>query len=77
MDRVWVDKDGAQLSKNSYLSLLERGGFKFDREADLVTAAAGRIRAAIQYKQLHYDDMEPTHQVILAGVLANILYHRS
>lgn len=74
---VWVDKDGAQLSKKSYLSLLERGGFKFDRESDLVVAAAGRIKAAIRYGQLHYDDMELSHQVILAGVLTNILYHRS
>jgi hypothetical protein len=41
-----------------------------------VQAAAGRIHAAIDRGQLHFDDMEWSHQVILAGVLAAILYHR-
>lgn len=44
--------------------------------ADLVEATAGRIKAAIDRGQNHFDDMERSHQVILAGVLVAILYHR-
>jgi len=42
----------------------------------MVLAAAGRVHAAIQNGQMHFDEMERSHQVILAGVLAAILYHR-
>lgn len=76
-DNMWVNSDGTRLHRSSYLSLLEQGGFKRNGDADLVEAAAGRINAAISRKQNHFDDMEPSHQVILAGVLSIILYHRA
>ena len=56
--------------------MLEQGGFKTDGDSDLILAAAGRIKAAIERGQRHFDDMERSHQVVLAGVLAAILYHR-
>ena len=56
--------------------MIEQGGFKTGGDHDLVDAAAGRIRAAINHGQKHFDDMERGHQVIFAGVLAAILYHR-
>jgi len=73
---VWVNKDGNRLHPSDYLAMLEQGAFKADGVGELVLAAAGRIHAAIARGQSHFDDMERSHQVILAGVLAAILYHR-
>ena len=73
---VWVNAEGNRLHPSDYLAMLEQGGFKTGGDRDLVDAAAGRIRAAINHGQKHFDDMERGHQVILAGVLAAILYHR-
>lgn len=59
-----------------YAAILENGGFHDSDEENLILAAAGRIKAAINRGQLHFDDMEQSHQKILAEVLAIILYHR-
>lgn len=72
---AWVNADGSRLHPNDYLALVEQGGFKLDGVADLLEAASGRIHAAIARGQTHFDDMERSHQVVLAGVLAAILYH--
>ena len=72
----WVNQDGTRLHPSDYLALLEQGGFDNKGVRNLVLAASGRIQAAIQRGQMHFDDMERSHQVILAGVLAAILYHR-
>ncbi len=73
---IWVNAEGKRLHPTDYLAMLEQGGFKTDGDSDLVEAATERIRAAIARGQNHFDDMERSHQVILAGVLAAILYHR-
>jgi hypothetical protein len=73
---TWVNADGRRLHPSDYLALLEQGAFKKDSDADLVEAAAGRMQAAITRGQTHFDEMERSHQVIFAGVLAAILYHR-
>jgi len=65
----WVGED--------YHVILEQGGFHDINLANLKLAAAGRIKAATKRKQLHFDDMEQSHQKILAGVLAIILYHQT
>lgn len=65
----WVGAD--------YLAILEQGGFNDLDQHDLMLAAAGRIQAAIERGQLHFDDMEVSHCQMLAGVLSTILYHRS
>ncbi|MDL5054218.1 hypothetical protein QQ056_11755 [Oscillatoria laete-virens NRMC-F 0139] len=54
----------------------EQGGFKTDGDSDLVLAAAGRIKAAIDRGQTHFDDMERSHRIVLAGILAIIPCHR-
>lgn len=72
---AWVNSDGRRLHPSDYLSLLEQGAFKRTGITDLLEAASGRIHAAVSRGQSHFDDMERSHQVILAGVLAAVLYH--
>ncbi len=74
---IWINPDGSRLSPSDYIALLEQGGFNDAAQADLVKAASGRIQAAIVRGQTHFDQMEQSHQYMLAGVLAAILYHRS
>lgn len=72
----WVKANGSVLTPNNYLALLEQGGYNDISQQELIQAAAGRIQAAIHRNQLHFDKMERSHQYLLAGVLAAILYHR-
>ncbi len=65
----WVGED--------YAAILEQGGFDDIDEKNLALAAAGRIKAAIDRNQHRFDDMEPSHQKMLADVIAIILYHRT
>lgn len=73
---TWVNQDGSRLNPSDYLALLEQGGFDIQGIRNLVLAASGRVHAAIRKGQMHFDNMERSHQVILAGVLAAILYHQ-
>lgn len=59
-----------------YKAIIEQGGFSDLNEQELIKAAAGRISAAIERGQLHFDQMEDSHRSILAHVLSVILYHR-
>lgn len=72
---TWVNSDGKRLNPSDYLTLLEQGAFKNMGITDLLEAASGRVHAAISRGQSQFDDMERSHQVILAGVLAALLYH--
>lgn len=72
---TWINESGKRLDPSDYLFTLEQGGFHPEGLKDLLDAAAGRILAAIKCGQLHFDDMERGHQVILSGVLTAILYH--
>lgn len=65
----WVGED--------YAAILEQGGFNDIDEKNLILAAAGRIKAAMDRNQHHFDDMEQSHQKMLADVIAVILYHRT
>ena len=67
--RRWVGED--------YAAILEQGDFDDIDEENLILAVAGRIKAAIDRDQLHFDDMEQSHQKMLADVLAIIFYHRT
>lgn len=71
-----IYKKGNRWLGADYHWILEQGGFDDLDEADLVKAAAGRIRAAIDRGQKHFDQMEDSHRAILATVLSVILYHR-
>ena len=71
-----IKKIGKFWQGADYLSILEQGGFHDKHEQHLILASAGRIRIAINYNQLTFDDMEKAHKKILANVLSIILYHR-
>lgn len=71
-----IKKVGNRWQGHDYASILEQGGFRDVATKDLMLAASGRIRAAINRGQLHFDQMELFHQKMLADVLAIILYHR-
>lgn len=71
-----IQKVGNRWIGQDYQSILEQGGFDDFNEDNLVKAATGRIKAAIERGQNHFDDMEKSHRKILAGVLAIIVYHR-
>ena len=73
---IWVNSESKRLSPRDYIHLLSQGGFKGDGDSDLIDAAAGRIKGAIDRGQLHFDDVEQSHQAVLGGVLIVILYHR-
>jgi hypothetical protein len=75
--KTWVNADGTRLGPDDYLVLLEQGTFNDVNQTELIVAAAGRIRAAIARGQSHFDDMEESHQYLLAGVLSAVLYHRA
>jgi hypothetical protein len=72
-----IYKVGNRWVGNDYRPIIEQGGFDDLDEENLVLAAAGRIRAAIDRGQQQYDDMEESHRRMLAAVLAVILYHRT
>jgi hypothetical protein len=72
-----LNKVGGRWIGEDYHVILEQGGFHDINLANLKLAAAGRIKAAIKRGQLHFDDMEQSHQKILAYVLAIILYHQT
>jgi hypothetical protein len=60
-----------------YKVILEQGGFNDVDQSELVRAASGRVWAAIKRSQLHFDDMEQSHQQMLGAVLSIVLYHRA
>lgn len=72
-----IKKNGSQWEGAEYKLILEQGGVSDDDQQNLLIAAAGRIKVAIDYNQLNFDDMERGHQNILADILSIILYHRS
>jgi hypothetical protein len=72
-----IRKEGNRWVGADYNSIIEQGGFKDINERNLVLAAVGRIRAAIDHGQTRFDDMEESHRRMLGAVLSVILYHRT
>jgi hypothetical protein len=72
-----IEKIGNRWIGMEYQIILQDGGFFDFNEENLVQSAKGRIIAANNYDQFHYDDMENGHRKLLALVLSLILYHRS
>ena len=64
----WVGAD--------YHFILEQGGFADLTQQNLIAAAAGRVHAALDYGQSHFDEMEDGHLYMLAALLSIIIYHR-
>jgi len=72
-----IEKIGGRWIGEDYAAILEQGGFHDIDEENLVSAAAGRIVAALNRNQCRFDDMEQSHQKMLADVIAIILYRRT
>lgn len=71
-----IYKQGERWVGDDYDVILEQGGFKDINEQNLVQAATGRIKAALDRGQNHFDDMEESHKRMLAAVMTIIIYHR-
>ena len=74
---IWINRDGKRLAPDDYITTLAQGAFHDVDEQELIAAAAGRIQAALDRGQNHFDDVEESHRRIIAGVLYSILYHRA
>ena len=72
-----IRKEGARWVGEDYDWIIEQGGFDDIDQIELLNAAAGRVHAALDRGQLHFDDMEESHRRMLAAVISVILYHRS
>ncbi|MGN7439091.1 MAG: hypothetical protein ACTHOO_10670 [Alcanivorax sp.] len=59
-----------------YSYILEQGAFDDIGQRDLCLAIRGRVQAAIDRGQEHFDDMEELHQKMLAEIFVILLYHR-
>ncbi|MDX8481845.1 hypothetical protein RFN28_25770 [Mesorhizobium sp. VK24D] len=57
-----------------YAAILEQGAF--GEMSTLISAACGRVHAAIDHGQAHFDEMEDGHLVMLAALITIIIYHR-
>lgn len=71
-----IYKHGGRWVGVDYDAILEQGGFKDFNEQNLVQTATGRIKAALDRGQNHFDDMEDSHKRMLAAVMTIIIYHR-
>lgn len=69
-------KKGNRWIVADYASLLEQAASADLHEARLVSAATGRVHAALDFGQMHFDNMEEGHRRILAQVVTIILYQR-
>lgn len=72
-----IKKVGPRWIGSPYTSILEQGGFRDLNQKELCLAICGRIKAALDRGQLHFDDMEESHRTMLADVIAVTLFHRS
>ncbi len=71
-----IHKQGHRWVGADYTQILAQGGFEDVDQLDLLQAAAGRVRAAIQRGQHHFDAMEESHQAMLGAVITVIRYDR-
>lgn len=60
-----------------YQPILQAGAFDDIDQSNLVSAATGRVWAAITRQQIHFDDMEESHQRMLGAVISIVVYQRS
>lgn len=76
-DLGWpIQKKGTRWIGADYAVILEKGGFDDFEQKDLISAATGRVYAALHYSQKHFDEMEMGHLNILAAIITIIIYYR-
>ena len=73
----WDHNSGKKLNIETLEFVLEQGSSGWVAAPELVSAAAGRVKAALHYGQQHYDAMEPGHRKMLAILLTIILFRHS
>ena len=72
-----IHKENGRWIGQDYDFILEQGGSSDVDQIELLNAAAGRVHAAMNRGQMHFDDMEESHRRMLAALISIILYHRS
>lgn len=76
-DLKWpIQKKKGRWEGADYPSILEQGAFKDFEQKNLLSSAAGRVHAALDFGQKHFDEMEDGHMVMLSAVMTIIIYHR-
>lgn len=71
-----IQKRGGRWIGGDYPTILEQGSFDDLDQRNLIAAAAGRVHAALDREQRHFDEMEEGHLYILAALISIIIYHR-
>jgi hypothetical protein len=59
-----------------YQSILEQGAFNDIGQKDLIASATGRVHAAMDFSQMHFDEMEIGHLNMLAALMTIAIFHR-
>lgn len=72
-----IYKEGDRWMCDDYRAIINQGVFGPDGITNLLQAIAGRVCAARNHGQMHFDDMEQGHRLILGFAMATILYVRS
>ena len=72
-----IYKEGNRWICDDYRAIIDQGAFSPNGVANLLQAIAGRVSAARNHGQMHFDDMEQGHRLILGFAMATILYVRS
>tara|TARA_R110002167_G_scaffold200127_1_gene403486 strand:+ start:20117 stop:20635 length:519 start_codon:yes stop_codon:yes gene_type:complete len=71
-----IQKRGHRWVGADYAAILEQGAFGDIAQMDLILAAAGRVHAALDHRQIHFDKMEEAHCHMLSAIISIIIYHR-
>lgn len=71
-----IQKKGGRWIGADYQVILEQGAFSDLGQENLIAAAAGRVHAAMDFGQFHFDDVEEGPLNILAGLITIIIFHR-
>ncbi|WP_192178275.1 hypothetical protein [Mesorhizobium amorphae] len=71
-----IQKKAGRWEGADYQMILEQGAFQDIGQRELATAAAGRVHMALDFGQLHFDDMDDGHMTMLAGLMTIMIYHR-
>lgn len=71
-----IQKKGERWVGADYLGILEQGAFSDVGQEALADAASGRVRAALDRGQAHFDQMEDRHKHVLANLITIMIYHR-
>lgn len=71
-----IQKKGGCWIGADYAAILEQGSFSDYGQKRLLSAATGRAHAALDFGQVHFDEMEEGHMNMLAQLIVIIVYHR-